>query len=293
MAKILPDVSRTFSEYLLVPRLTKRDHTVSNVSLATPVSRFKKGDTPKLSMNIPFVAASMQSVSGSNMAISLSRKGGLAFIFCSQTIENQAAMVARVKNYKAGFVVSDSNVRPEAPLRDVLNRTKATGHSTIAVTHDGTPHGKFLGIITNKDYWEFEDDLDMPVSDYMTPVERVIFGKSGINLHEANILLHKNKKECLPVLDAAGNLESLVFKKDYVDHHNNPDELLDEDKRLVVAAGVNTHDYKERVPALVEAGVDVLSFDSSDGFSEFQKEASLWVRERYGNKVVIGGGNIV
>ena len=293
MATILNDVSRTFSEYLLIPRLTKRDDKVHNVSLKTPIIRHKAGEEPRLSMNIPFVAASMQAVSGVDMAVSLSRKGGLAYIFCSQSIENQAAMVAKVKHYKAGFVTSDSNVKPDTTLRDALAITKRTGHSTIMVTADGSDHGKFLGILTNKDYWEFEDDLSLPVSGFMTPVDRVIHGKSGISLHDANILLHKNKKECLPVLDSLGNLESIVFKKDYVDHHNNPDELLDDGKRLVVACGVNTHDYKERVPALVEAGVDVLSFDSSDGFSEYQKDAALWVREKFGDRVVVGGGNVV
>jgi IMP dehydrogenase len=202
-------------------------------------------------------------------------------------------MIAKVKLHKAGFVESDSNVKPETSISDALNIIKKTGHSTIALTQDGTARGKFLGILTDKDFWEFEDDLSRPVAHFMTSVENVIHGTIGISLHEANLLLHTHKKECLPILDHNGNLSSLVFKKDYVDHRRNPDELLDSDKRLVVGAGVNTHDYKERVPALIEAGVDVLSFDSSDGYSEFQCEASQWVRAKYGSSVVIGGGNVV
>ncbi len=293
MAIILDDVSRTFSEYLLIPRLTKKNHVPANVSLKTPIARFQKGKEPRLQLNIPFVTASMQAVSGPEMAISLARLGGLAFIYCSQTIDQQAAMIRRVKAHKAGFVESDSNVRPETPLRDAITLTERTGHSTLAVTDDGTNKGKFLGILTDKDFWEFEDDLDKPVSSYMTDREKVVYGTVGISLHEANRLLHIHKKECLPILDKDGNLHSLVFKKDYVDHRNNPDELLDARKRLSVGAGINTHDYEERVPALIEAGADVLAFDSSDGYTEFQQDAALWIREKYGDSVVIGGGNVV
>ncbi len=293
MARILPDVSRTFAEYLLLPGLTRKEHTPRNVSLVSPVAAFGRGETSRFRLNIPVVSASMQAVSGSEMAIALARQGGLAFVYCSQTIESQAAMIAKVKSHKAGFVRSDTNVKPDATLRQVLEIQRRTGHSTTAVTDDGTNSGKFLGILTEKDFWEFEDDLDTPVSAHMTPVEKVVHGTVGITLTEANRLLHRHKKECLPVLEKDGRLNSLVFKKDYVDHMNNPHELLDAGKRLAVGAGINTHDYRERVPALVEAGADVLAFDSSDGYSEYQKDAALWVRERYGDSVVLGGGNVV
>jgi IMP dehydrogenase len=293
MAKILDEISRTFSEFLLIPRLTEARHTPSNVDLKTPLSKFRKGLTPYMMLNTPFVSASMQSVSGVELAISLAKKGGLAFIYCSQTIENQADMVARVKSHKAGFVQSDSNLRPDNTLSEAVALQRKTGHSTIPVTHDGTKNGKFLGILTDKDFWEFEDDLNALVSQYMTTKENVIYGNAGITLHDANALLHRNKKECLPVLDADGCLHSLVFKKDYVDHRNNPYEMLDDKGRMAVGAGINTHDYKERVPALIDAGVDALCLDSSDGYSEFQKNAAVWVRKKYGDSVVIGGGNIV
>lgn len=293
MAKILDDLSRTFSEYLLIPRLTRKEHVPRNVSLAAPLARHKKGEASRLSLNIPVVSASMQAVSGTEMAIALARQGGSAFVFCSQSIEGQAAMIARIKAHKAGFVVSDSNVKPTASLRELLDVMRRTGHSTVPVTEDGTQDGKFAGIITDKDFWEFEDDLTSKVQAYMTPKDKVIHGTVGITLKEANRLLHKNKKECLPILEPDGRLNSLVFKKDYVDHINNPLELLDSGKRLVAAAGINTHDYQDRLPALVKAGVDLVSFDSSDGHSEFQREAALWAREKYGDKIVIGGGNVV
>ncbi len=293
MARILEDLSRTFSEYLLIPRLTRRQHVMRNVSLVTPIAKHKVGETSRLNLNIPVVSASMQAVSGPDMGIALARQGGIAYVFCSQSIESQAAMIAKIKSHKAGFVRSDSNVRPSATLQELLDMMKKTGHSTVPVTADGSSTGQFMGIITDKDFWEFEDDLASQVQGYMTPREKVIHGLVGITLKEANHLLYKHKKEALPILEADGRLNSLVFKKDYVDHINNPLELLDSRKRLVAAAGVNTHDYQERVPALVEAGVDVISFDSSDGFSEFQRDAALWAREQYGDGLVIGGGNVV
>ena len=293
MAKIIDEVSRTFSEYLLIPQLTRRNHTSDNVSLKTPVARFSGSTPSRFSLNIPFVSASMQSVSGSDMAIALARHGGCAFVYCSQPIEEQASMIARAKSHKAGFVPSDSNLRPDNTLQEAINLRKKTGHSTMPVTHDGTKNGKFLGILTDKDFWEYEDDLNAPVSSFMTPKEQVVFGTQGLSLHDANKLLQQHKKECLPILDDKGILRTLVFKKDYVDHINNPDELLDNDKRLVTGAGINTHDYEERIPALLDAGVDVLCFDSSDGYTEFQKEAAVWARKKYGDDIVLGGGNVI
>ncbi|MBD3239580.1 MAG: IMP dehydrogenase, partial [Chitinivibrionales bacterium] len=293
MARILDDISRTFSEFLLIPQLTDEVHVPANVSTRTPLGRYKKGDEAYPQLNVPFVAASMQAVSGPELSIALARCGGLAFIYCSQTIESQVSMVHRVKTHKAGFVQSDSNLRPDNTLADAVALSKRTGHSTMPVTEDGSAHGQFLGILTDNDFWEFEDDLNAPVSAFMTTKEHVVYGTVGVSLHDANRMLRQHKKECLPVLDNQGKLHSLVFKKDYIDHRNNPDELLDSQKRLMVGAGVNTHDYKERIPALVNAGVDVVCFDSSDGYSGFQKRAALWAREQYGDSLIIGGGNVV
>jgi IMP dehydrogenase len=293
MARIIDDVSRTFSEYLLLPGLSTGDHVPSKVSLQTPLSRRTGEAPPSLQLSMPFVTASMQAVSGAEMAVALARRGGVAFIYCSQPIDMQASMVARVKAHKAGFVESDSNLRPESTLREALEISRRTGHSTMPVTHDGSKNGILVGILTDKDFWEFEDNLDSRVSESMTKKEQVVFGEQGLSLREANLLLRQHKKECLPILDKSGRLQSLVFKKDYVDHRMNPFELLDDKKRLVVGAGINTHDYKDRVPALVDAGVDVLAFDSSDGYSEFQRHAAVWIRERYGSTVALGGGNVV
>lgn len=290
MAKILADISRTFSEYLLIPGLTRKTDTADALSFQTPLSARK---SLPFQLKLPFVSASMQAVTGVELAIQLAREGGLGFIYCSQSVEAQAEMVRAVKQHKAGFVSSRANIRPEEPLTAAIALTRTTGYSTIPVTEDGSPNGKLVGIITDNDYWEDYDDLERPVSDYMTHLDKMVFAREGVSLLDANRQLRASKKACLPILDEAGYLKHLVFKKDYVDHKNNPNEATDEHKRLVVGAGVNTHDYQTRVPALVAAGVDVICFDSSDGFSEYQAQAACWAKTEYGNRLVVGGGNVV
>lgn len=293
MAKFINDVSRTFGEYLLIPGLTTKECIPTNVSLKTPLVKFKKGEQSAINLNIPFVSAIMQAVSDSGLAIELARNGGLSFIFGSQPIESQAEMVRRVKNFKAGFVVSDSNVTPETTLADAIRLIHATGHSTIGVTTDGSANGKLEGILTSRDYRADRVDLTLPVKNFMTPFEKLVTGKIGISLSEANTIIWDNKLNTLPIIDEERRLQYFVFRKDYDSHHDNPQELSDADKKLLVGAGINTRDYEKRVPALVEAGVDVLCIDSSDGFSEWQKETIKWVREKYGDSVKIGAGNVV
>ncbi len=293
MAHILDDISRTFGEFLLLPGLTTKEHTPANVRLKVPLQRYSKKEGPKACLNIPFVSSAMQAVSGADLAIALARKGGCAFIFCSQSIEAQAEMVRQVKEHKAGFVQSDSNLAPHNTLADAVALRKKTGHSTIAITEDGTPHSKLVGILTSKDFWEYKDDLKQQVKNYYTPLEKLVLAEEGTTLQEATEKLWKNKKECLPIIDKKGHLKSLVFRKDYFDHKTNPDELTDQRKRLFVGAALNTFDYKERTKALVEAGVDVVCLDSSDGYTEWQKIASVELRKEYGDRLIIGGGNVV
>ena len=293
MAKIINDVSKTFGEYLLIPGLTTKECIPSNVSLRTPLVKYKKGEESAIQLNIPFVSAIMQSVSDSGLAIELARNGGLSFIFGSQPIESQAEMVRKVKNFKAGFVISDSNVTPDTPLGEAIALIRETGHSTIGVTEDGRANGKLKGLLTSRDYRIDKVDHNAPVKEFMTPFEKLTVGKLGITLSQANTIIWENKLNTLPIIDDAGNLQYFVFRKDYDSHHDNPNELSDADKKLLVGAGINSRDYMERVPALVEAGVDVLCIDSSDGFSEWQKDTLSWIKEKYGDKVKVGAGNIV
>ncbi len=293
MAYYYSEPSHTFSEYLLVPGYSDANCIPANVSLKTPLVKFKKGEEPAISMNIPLVSAIMQSVSDDKMAIALAKEGGISFIFGSQTIENQADMVRRVKAHKAGFVTSDSNIRPEQTLADVIALKEAKGHSTIAVTDDGTSHGKLLGVVTSRDYRISRTSTDAKVSSFMTPLDKLITAPEGTSLKDANDIIWDHKLNSLPIVSKDGNLIAFVFRKDYDQHKTNPHELLDSHKRYVVGAGINTRDYAERVPALVEAGADVLCIDSSEGFTEWQSRTIAFIRAKYGDSVKVGAGNVV
>ncbi len=293
MSKILDDVSRTFNEFLLLPNLTDERCIPDNVSLRTPLVKFKKGEEAKLYANLPMVSAIMQSVSGEKMAISLAREGGVAFIYGAQSVEDQAEMVANVKKYKAGFITSDSNVKENSTIQELLELVEKTGHSTVMVTEDGSPNGKFIGMLTDKDYRLSRVEMDEPVSKYIVYKEHVIYADKGVSLTEANDIIWDKKISCLPILDKNGNLDTLVFRKDYESDKENPYSLLDDNKRFVVGAGINTRDYEKRIPALVDSGVDILCIDSSDGYSVWQKKTIDWVRKKYGDSVKIGAGNVV
>ncbi len=294
MAYYYPEPSRTFSEYLLVPGYTPEGCIPANVSLKTPLVKYKKGkEECPISLNIPMVSAIMQSVSNDTMAIALAKEGGMSFIYGSQSIEDEAAMVARVKNYKAGFVVSDSNVTPDDTLADVLALVEEKGHNTIAVTEDASPNGKLLGIVTSRDYRISRMNPNMKVADFMTPREKLITASENTTLKEANDIIWDHKLNALPIVDKGGRLMYFVFRKDYSAHKENPLELLDKNKRFMVGAGINTRDYEKRVPALVEAGADVLCIDSSEGYSCWQAKTLEFIRKKYGDKVKVGAGNVV
>ena len=293
MANFINEPSHTFNEYLLIPGYSSAECIPSNVSLKTPLVRYKKGQAPKIMMNIPMVSAIMQSVSGDRLAVALATEGGVAFIYGSQPVAEQAAMVKRAKTYKAGFVKSDSNLKPDDTLADVVELTQKNGHSTIAITDDGTADGKLLGIVTGRDYRVSRMAPDLKIREFMTPFEKLIWAKEGTTLKVANDIIWDHKLNSLPIVNDEGKLCYLVFRKDYDTHKQNPDELLDDQKRYVVGAGINTRDDEERVPALLEAGADVLCIDSSEGFSEWQKRTIKWIRDNYGEDVKVGAGNVV
>ena len=293
MAMFFPGESHTFSEYLLVPGYSSSECVPGNVSLKTPLVRFKRGEESEISLNIPMVSAIMQSVSGERMGVALATEGGMAFIYGNQTPEQEAAMVKAVKDHKAGFVESDSTLTPDMTMEQVIALKNKTGHSTMPVTDDGTPRGRLLGIVTSRDYRPSRDDHSKKVSEFMTPREKLIVGDKNITLKKANDVIWDNKLNALPCVDENDHLVGIVFRKDYDSHKTNPNELLDANKRYMVGAGINTRDYAERVPLLVEAGVDVLCIDSSEGFSEWQKRTIEWIRANYGTSVKVGAGNVV
>ena len=293
MATFINEPAHTFNEYLLIPGYSSAECIPDNVSLKTPLVKYKKGSEPEMSLNIPMVSAIMQSVSGDALAVALAKEGGISFIYGSQTIEQEAAMVKKAKSYKAGFVESDSNLKPDDTLADVVALKEKTGHSTMPVTDDGTPEGKLVGLVTSRDYRISRMEMDTPVHTFMTPWEKLITAPEGTSLKEANDIIWDHKLNALPIVSEDQKLCYIVFRKDYDSHKQNPNELLDDSKRYMVGAGINTRDYKERVPALVEAGADVLCIDSSEGFSDWQKFTIQWIRDTYGDSVKVGAGNVV
>ena len=293
MAKFFEKTSHTFNEYLLVPGYSSHEHIPTNVDLTTPLVRFKKGEKSAIELKIPMISAIMQAVSDDRLAIALAKEGGISFIFGSQTIENQAAMVRRVKNYKAGFVISDSNIRPDQTIQELIDLVDRTTHSTVAVTEDGTANGKLVGMITSRDYRLSRVNLNDKVEKYMTPFEKLVCANGSDDLSRCNDIIWEHKLNSLPVIDDENHLLYLVFRKDYESHKKYPNEVLDSNKRFLVGAGINTRDYAERVPALVEAGVDVLCIDSSEGFSEWQQLTIKWIKDHYGDSVKVGAGNVV
>ena len=294
MAYYYQEPSHTFSEYLLIPGYTDETCVPANVSLRTPLVKFRKGEENcPLEMNIPLVSAIMQSVSNDTLAIALAKEGGISFIYGAQSIEDETAMVAKVKAYKAGFVVSASNLTPEHTLKDVLALKKKNGFSTVAITEDGSPNGKLLGLVTSRDYRLSRMSGEEKISSFMTPMDRLITAPLGISLSEANDIIFDHKLNALPIIDSENHLQYFVFRKDYASHKDNPLELLDDKKRYRVGAGINTRDYEQRIPALLEAGADVLCIDSSEGYTCWQAKTLAWVREKYGNTVKIGAGNVV
>ena len=294
MAYFFTEPSRTFGEYLLVPGYSSSECVPAAVSLETPLVKYKKGvEECPLKMNIPMVSAIMQSVSGEKLAIALAKQGGVSFIYGSQTVQQEADMVRRVKAYKKGFVTSDSNLPPHATLADVLDLKTKTGHSTVAITDDGTAHGKLLGIVASRDYRLSRMSTELKVTEFMTPLESLVTAPATTSLHDCNDIIWDNKINTLPLIDEEGRLQYIVFRKDYDSHKENVNELLDANKSYVVGAGINTRDYAERVPALVEAGADILCIDSSEGFSEWQSRTIGWIREHYGDSGKVGAGNVV
>ncbi len=294
MAYYYPEPSHTFSEYLLIPGYSSEECIPDRVSLRTPLTKYRKGvEEPAISLNIPMTSAIMQSVSNDTLAIALAKEGGLSFIFGSQSIESQAAMVAKVKGYKAGFVVSASNLTPDNTLNDVLALKERNGFSTVAITDDGSANGKLLGIVTSRDYRVSRMDGTEKVATFMTPREKLVTAPASTTLKEANDIIWEHKLNSLPIVDAQDHLMYFVFRKDYASHKANPLELLDAEKRYLVGAGINTRDYATRIPALLAAGADCLCIDSSEGFSCWQEKTIVWVREHYGDRVKIGAGNVV
>ncbi len=279
MAKISGSISRTFTEFLILPGRTTRRTRIEDVSLRSRL-------THDIDIPLPFLSAAMQSVTGHELAIELAKLGGLGVVPGSLHVHEQAEIVRKVKRYRSGFVYNVKTVNPHDRISTLLEMEKLYGYSTFPVVENG----KLAGLISEKRYHP-EKDASLMVSQRMIPFEKLIVGEDGITLDEANDKVIESGIGALPIIDKERNLKSVVFFKDLKEHMTHPDAFVDKEKRLRVAAAVSTHpEDSERAEALVKAGVDFLVIDSSDLFSDFAAEAI----ERYkGFKKPIIAGNIV
>ena len=283
--KIILEPSRTLMEFRLLPGFTSKDMSPNMVSLKTPLVYCD--DKDKFMLNFPIVSAAMQSVSGEKMGIEMAKLGSVAFIFGSQPLWSQADMISKIKNYKAGFVKPKA-VSPNMTIKEMYKIRKETGYSTFPVVDN---NDFFVGLISKNDY-DISLHKDALIKDRMLTKEETKYGVNISNLKEANNILLESHKSVLPILDDEGKLLSIVFRKDIHEYQEHPYEMVDKQKRLVAVAAINTHDYTDRVPALVDAGVDVLAIDSSDGFTSYQKDTIVWIKQNYPNIPVIAG-NII
>ncbi|HEY0000826.1 MAG TPA: IMP dehydrogenase [Actinoplanes sp.] len=290
---ILNEVSRTLNEFLLVPSLTTEHCTPDRTDLSTGLVRHRVGEVSPIRIATPLTSAIMGAVSSPRLAIALAQTGGLSFLHQNQSIADQVAMVAAVKRHKAGFRHSDLNIAPTATLGQVSRLLSSAERDIAVVTDDGTPKGVFLGLISTRDFHPQRHDLDDAVESRMRPAAGIVTAPPTVTLPEANTLIWDHGLDLLPVVDGAGRLESVVLRRDYELHKRFRNESIDADKRFRVGAGVNTRDFRDRIPAVVEAGADLLCIDSSDGYSVWQAETLRYVRDKYGDTVRIGAGNVV
>jgi IMP dehydrogenase len=291
--RILDEVSRSLNEFLLIPGLTGEECTPANVDLSAPLVRHRVEEEAPLRVALPLCSAIMEAVSSPRMAVALAQAGGVAFIHQNQPVEQQARDVRSVKRHKAGFRASDLNVKPSATLGEVARLLRDAEQEVAVVTSDGTADGTFLGLIGPGDFHPQRHPLDRPAEDRMRLAADLVTAAPDISLSEANSILWDRRLDVLPVVADDGRLVSLVQRKDYELHKRFAIESVDGRKRFLVGAGINTRDYEERVPALVDAGADLLCIDSSDGFSAWQRKTMEFAAGRYGDRVHVGAGNVV
>jgi len=284
--KIYRGPSRTLMEYRLLPSHSTPETNIDQIDLSTPLVFWEEAKD-KFSLRLPLVSAAMQSVSGVRMAIELTKLGGTSFIFCSQPIPEQAEMIRRIKSHKAGFV-KPQTVYTDTLIKDVHKIREEKGFSTFPVIDKKR---KLLGFLNKYDYDPYQHSK-LKAIDRMSPLSEFEVGVNITDLKKANSVLMESHQHVLPIVDDESKLLYLVFRKDIQDHLNNPKQVVDENKRLIAVAAINTHDYKERVKALVQAGADVLAVDTSDGHTSYQQETLNWIEKNY-PKIPIIGGNII
>lgn len=292
MAQISDKISATLGEYLILPRYSSKETIASGVSLKVPLTKYAVGiEKPRLFLNLPFLSAAMQSVTGGKLAVSLAKLGCFGVIPCSQAIEKQASEIKEVKSEKAGFVRPET-ISQEAYIGDIIKIIQKRGYSTFPVTESGKTDSRLLGLITKSDFTA-EQHSSLKVKERMVKPEDIIYAYEDEvdDIKKAGEIISRKRISVLPIVDHNLNLKYAVFRKD-LDSALKPDELLDKENRYVVGAAINTKDYEKRVPVLADAGADILFIDSSNGLRDFQKDAADFVKQNY-PEIPLVGGNFV
>jgi len=270
----------TFDDVLLVPQYS--EILPKQVSL-------KAQFTKNIILNIPIVAAAMDTVTEDKMAIAMALHGGIGVIHKNCEPEDQAAMVARVKRYENGFIREPMTLSPESLIADAVEIREQQGFKAVPITEDGTLEGKVVGLLTRNDYLGHKHS-EQKVSERMRPIETLLTAKAPITLSEANDVLEESKHSKLLILNEDGTLHALMTRRDIEKNENFPNAAKDKQKRLLVAAAVGpAHNMEERVSALVEAEVDILLVDTAHGHSKGVLDTVRYIKQTYPHIDVVGG----
>ncbi|HVR73550.1 MAG TPA: IMP dehydrogenase [Planctomycetota bacterium] len=271
----------TYNDFIVLPGHI--DFGAEEVDLSTRVTRH-------IPLKVPLVSSPMDTVSESKMAISLALLGGIGIIHYNNTVESQVSEVRKVKRFENGFITDPIVLSPRHRLSDIDRIREKDGFSGIPITEDGTLGTRLIGIVTNRDI-DFEPDRSRLLEEVM--VRELNTAPQGISLVEANRRLRESKKGKLPIVDQEGRLVSLVSRTDLKKNRDFPDACKDKRKQLRVGAAVSTRDAdRERIAALVEAGVDIIAIDSAQGDSVYQARTIEHLKKNYPTLDVLAG-NIV
>jgi IMP dehydrogenase len=278
-------IAYTYDDLVLMP--SHIHFGVNEVSIESKLTR-------NITLHTPFVSSPMDTVTESNMAIHMALHGGIGIIHSNMPADSQAAQVRRVKKFKNGFITDPVCLSPTHNVGDVLHIKDTFGYSGIPITHNGKMGGKLVGIVSNRDF-AFVEDRNVKIQDIMTPRDQLVLAFEGVSLEAANDILKKCKKGKLPVVNDKDEIVALIARRDLQKNIDFPLATKDkQNKQLLVGAAVGTRpEDKLRAKLLVEAGVDVIVVDSSQGDSVYQLEMVQYLKSTFPHVDVIGGNVVV